>query len=237
MKSSSDKLKSRGYINNLDLSEYSTFPVEKLYLLADSKKAFKRTIAFHLLALRVDINEKRFVTLLLSSLNKEKALYTKIEICNILEKGNKETCLMITEYLGKIGDNQHKTIPENVSKKNSFPLPRDIVARILGRMNPECIDVLLDVLRCKDMERISEDLDAIGFMIFYNRSLETLDNFNRIKETIEEYKHNSLIVWKGVLCLSAFRLDEAKEYLIQLQKDIFNYTILKEIDRSLSMMR
>lgn len=237
MKSSSEKLKGRGYINNLDLSEYSIFTTEELYHLADSKLAFERTIAFHLLAQKININEKRFVALLLSKLKREKELYTKIEICSILEKGNKDTCRMITEYLGKIGDNQHQEIPETVSKKNSFPLPRDIIARILGRMNPENIEVLLEILKSGDVFQISEDLDAIGFMVFYNRSLETYDNFVCIKEAIEAHKHIPLIVWKGVLCLSAFRLEETRKYLLDLQKDVLNYTIMQEIDRTLGMIR
>ena len=48
---------------------------------------------------------------------KEKALYTKLEICDILTTGNELTIKRMIPYMGTIRGNQHRTIPEKVSKK------------------------------------------------------------------------------------------------------------------------
>ena len=40
----------------------------------------------------------------------------------------------MVEYLGQIGNNQHKVLPTNGFNKKSYPLPRDIIARTLAHM-------------------------------------------------------------------------------------------------------
>lgn len=47
----------------------------------------------------------------------EKALYTKLEICNILSTGNEMTIKKMIPYVGKIGKNQHHDIAKKVSMK------------------------------------------------------------------------------------------------------------------------
>lgn len=132
----------------------------------------------------------------------------------MLEQGNKMTALQMGTYLGKIGKNQYKEIPQKVSAKKSYPLPRDLIARSLGRMNLCVLPVLMEVLESKEVSRISEVLDAIGFMIFYHPEEAVLKNAQAILKVAKEYRENKMIVWKCLICLSAFSLQEVRAFLL-----------------------
>ena len=139
-------------------------------------------------------------------------------------------------YIGKIGNNQYKTLPDKVSDKKSYPLPRDIIARTLGKMSVSVFPVLTKVLYSGDIQKISEILDAIGFMTFYNQNLSTLTNARLVFETLEKFSDNNIIIWKSVLCLSAFPLIQCKEYLTDIKNKNYNNIIGKEAERSLRLI-
>lgn len=172
---------------------------------------------------------------LLIQLAHEKCLYTKIAICESLEKGNGETAKRMSSYLGRIGNNQHRKLPEKVSAKKSFPLPRDIIARSLGRMDVSVFPVLADVLKTAPAEQIREVLDAIGFMVFYHPQLADRKNAEGILRVMDIYKEDEIIVWKSILCLSAFPLLDSEEVLnsFVLRDDILG----KEAARSLAFCK
>lgn len=69
-----------------------------------------------------------------------------LKICNTLEKGNLKTAEQMIPYLGRIGHNQHLCLLNKVLKKSSYPLPRDIIARSLGKMDGTILPALLKVL-------------------------------------------------------------------------------------------
>lgn len=60
---------------------------------------------------------------LLTRLAVEKCLYTRLAICETLEKGDAGTARKMVPYLGKIVNNQHRCLPEKVS---AFPLNESI---------------------------------------------------------------------------------------------------------------
>ncbi len=53
------------------------------------------------------------------------------------------------EIIGDIGSNHEVSIPKKPFKKSSYPLPRDIVARILIRLGKPIIN---DLMRCIEGE-------------------------------------------------------------------------------------
>jgi len=234
MKSSNEDLKKRGYIENItinyDLNE------EEINELLESSDAYNRSIAVRILS-NNNKNNINMTKKILEKLSKEKALYTKIEMCNYLEKGNLETVKLMIDYLGLIGKNQYKEIPFSPSKKISYPLPRDIIARTLGRMGKNNLNILFEVLEKKDINKIREVIDSIGFMIFYNNELDTLDNFNNIKNIIEKYQFDKITLWKSITCLSAFKRQESINLLLKIKETEKNDTILLEIDRSLKIIK
>ncbi|MGL6297726.1 MAG: hypothetical protein ACRC1M_01025 [Methanobacteriaceae archaeon] len=190
MKSSNSQLRNRGFIDENDINKFKDYSTEALIKNLNSNISSERTAAIRLLSNKIRITNEDYVNKLLELLVTEKALYTRLEICNFLETGNKTTAKIMINYLGKIGNNQYKTIPNKVSKKNSYPLPRDIIARTLGKMDSNSssiLDILFCVLNSNNKSRISEVLDAIGFLIFYNNdknNLSTIENFNIILNSL-----------------------------------------------------
>lgn len=76
--------------------------------------------------------------------------------------------------MGTIRGNQHRTIPEKVSKK-SYPLPRDIIARTMAKMNPDYFSTILEIINYpEDKEVVAEAIDAIGWMVFIIKNWQLL---------------------------------------------------------------
>ncbi|SNT27931.1 hypothetical protein SAMN05446037_10721 [Anaerovirgula multivorans] len=212
MKSSKEDLLKRGFAVQEDIALLSGKPQEELLDLLHSDNAIIRTASAYNLS-STKQNKKIVTDELLKQLSVEKCLYTKLAICESLEKGDIDTAKQMINYLGKIGNNQHKQLPDKVSLKKSFPLPRDIIARSLGKMSVIVFPVLIDVLQSCDIEKISEALDAIGFMVFYNQQLSNEKNAQAIYDVMEKHQDSSLFLWKGILCLSAFPLVKSKKIL------------------------
>jgi hypothetical protein len=208
---------------------------EVLYEMIHSQTASERSAAIHILGER-HRSELRFVTAVLERLRKEKSLYTRLEICSALEQGNVEAARRIVKYLGAIGNNQHKTLPDRVSRKISYPLPRDIIARVLSKMSPEVFDALTEVLGQEDAGMIAEALDAIGSMVFYNQQLATPEHVQPIYDAMEKYRDHQVVLWKSVMCLSAFPLESSVRALEEIKAVCPGTVISDEADRSLRLI-
>ena len=204
--------------------------------MVDSSDPVGRTSAIHLLGLNYS-DEEKFISKILHQLCSKKCLYTKIEICSILERSSANTARQMICYLGKIGNNQHKNLPLGVSQKNSYPLPRDIIARTLGRMSVGVLPLMLEVLETDDAERIFEVLDAIGYMVFYNKELGSLKNLTYIIEMMDRFPDNQFLIWKGLTCLSAFALHESIQRLEEIKSNDEENLLAKEARRSLKKIQ
>lgn len=230
LKSNQKHLQKRGLATADDISELENSQPSELIKLLHSDCAVTRTAS----AYNLFPSDELTVTHLLEQLSAEKCLYTKIAICESLEKGNRNTARQMTRYLGKIGNNQHKVLPQKTSAKKSYPLPRDIIARSLGKMDTSVLPVLLDVLKIGDEVKISEVLDAIGFMTFYHPEIATDCNAQAVNELFRKYENSTLIIWKSIVCLSAFPLPQS---VAILQGFISKSNLLgEEANRSLCLI-
>ena len=231
LKSDLDKIKNRGMALDDDVNLLRDKPIEKIVDYLNSDDPVIRTSAA--------VNLKHFAdnvcNELLHQLSKEKSLYTKIAICEALQKGNIDTAVKMTAYLGIIGNNQYKKLPKKVSLKKSYPLPRDIIARTLSKMNINIFPVLLDVLKSDDSIKIHEVIDAIGFMVFYNQILSNNDNLKCIIHLMDKYEDDKILIWKCLTCLSAFNLEKSKNILNTFINNEENILSL-EAERSLSIL-
>lgn len=236
MKSSNEDLRKRGFIFKEDILNFQHLTNSELFLLINSQVSFERSVAISLLSSRLHTEDLDFVNMLLARLCIEKSLYTKIEICNTLEKGDIKTAKQMVAYLGCIGKNQHLCLPEKISQKKSYPLPRDIIARSLGKMNFRILPVLFDVLASNDEAKISEVIDTIGFLLFYNPDHVNDNFFKSITDTLDKYSDNNLIVWKCVCCLSSFRTKASIDVLNQILASNENHIIKSEAQRSLRLI-
>jgi len=237
MISDRNTLRSRGYIEDSSICEYKTWDKEALITLFRDTEAVKRSVAAKLLSIKFGVNTVNLARLFLEQLCKETKLYTRLEICTALEGGNEITATEMVQYIGKIGKNQHKTLPTRPSLKKRFPLPRDLIARSLGRMDEKIMPVLNKVLYSNDINKISEVLDAIGFLAFYNEAARTEQNLNSVLEVIDTYRDNSLIQWKGIICLTAFPFQASVNFLQDSIRNSINRLFVKEAERSLTILK
>lgn len=230
LKSSQEQLQKRGLATEKDIAELSILSQDQLIELLHADCAMTRTAS----ACNLSSNQEIVTSELLKQLLVERCLYTRIAICESLERGNINTANQMIDYLGKIGNNQYKKLPHKVSEKKSFPLPRDIIARSLGNMNIAVFPVLIEVIKSSDIFKISEVLDSIGYMVFYHPILATLQNAEPIFSLVDDYADSELILWKVMLCLSAFWLNDSKEILLKYANE--NTVLGMEAQRSLNIL-
>lgn len=175
--------------------------------------------------------------ILLEQLYKEKKLYTRLEICTALESGNSITASKMIPYIGRIGNNQHRVLPDRPSLKSSYPLPRDLIVRSLARMKREIMPVLMEVLDSNDRDKIREVLDAVGFLAFYDRDAATAEYMNKVIETAQKHEEDEVITWKAIVCLSAFPYVKSREFLKSISENSKNNLFASEAKRALKVMR
>ena len=229
MKSTEKQLESRGYFSSKIESVFTKKPFDELIEFLNSKSAVERTVSAGLLA---KAKNPKSIPFLCLALKKERKLYTKIEICNSLVSYGKSALPELIKLLGKIGNNQHKHIPETEFKKNNYSLPRDIVARIIIRIGKDALPFLTDILKSNDSIKISETIDTIGYICFYNRQEEIMLHL------INCYNNNSgneLIKWKVIRALSAF--PKSEKFLNNEYGLVENNRIKLEIKRSKKLIK
>ena len=234
-KSNREELRKRGFIENDDIDKCIDLKYDELIKRVNSKVAEERTVAIHILFNKFGLEHETFIQAILEQLCDEKCLYTKLKICEVLQTGDIFVVEKMIPFLGKIGNNQHRKLPEKISEKISYPLPRDIIARTLGKMDIVILQVLLKVFESNDKYSIYEVLDAVGFLVFYNNEVANSTLFNKIILLLERYNDDELMLWKVIICLSAFPLMECKEFLLSLLQS--NNSIIKEeVERSLKLI-
>lgn len=228
MKSSPTQLTQRGFLPNDYILPETSLPTETTKKLLNSPTATERTMAARIIAQ----SKGNFVALLIKALRNEKKLYTKIEICNALVAQSPDSIKPLIAELGKIGNNQHQTIPEKGFHKDSYPLPRDIAARTLSRIGTPALPELQDTLNSVDPGQLSEGIDAIGHICFHAHQPNI---FEPLKSCFVRNSTNDLIKWKIIRAVSAF--PESLDFLKEELADCFNPRIAREIERSSRLIR
>ncbi|MTI31137.1 hypothetical protein [Xanthovirga aplysinae] len=130
-----------------------------------------------------------------------------------------------------MGGNQHKSVPIKDFKKTSYPLPRDIASRKLANIGPKALPKLISVLEGNNNRQLSEVIDAVGFICFYNYQKEV---FQILIECHNRSGKNELIKWKLFRAMSAF--PESRQFLLKEKAKIENEGLRREIDRSLFLI-
>lgn len=227
----------RGYIEDKDLTGYQMKNKEELIKLLQDTQPGIRSIAARMLGLKCNMNDIKITEIILKELVKEKKLYTRIEMAAALEKGGGVTAKAMIHYIGKVGRNQHQSLPERPSAKKSFPLPRDFITRSLARMHTSIMPIMIEVLESEDKAKISEILDAIGYMAFYNLEVAKEEYLDSILKTMKEYEKDEVIYWKGLICLSGFPWSKTEEFLKSVVRENKTTLLVKEAERSLRLLK
>jgi hypothetical protein len=232
MKSTNEQLKNRGFAFDDDIKLYKNYNENELLTLLQDKEAYKRTIAIQLLS---KYNKENYIKLFCETLKTEKKLYTKIELCTVLENYKEKAIPYLMSLLGTIGKNQHKEIEIIDLDKKSYPLPRDIVGRILIRIGPKVFPEINKLLaEDKNINQIYEAIDVIGH-ITWNYKDYSMEN--TLLEYYKKHKDNEFIEWKIVRAFQSFISNEIKNILEKIITIHKNETIKEEAKRSIKRWR
>ena len=228
MKSNLQQLKNRGHVSDEILAGYQYVNNDALLDLLKSENAVERTVA-------AKISGKRkipeLLPLLCESLKTENKLYTKIAICKAIEEYGAGALEYLLPLVGKIGTNQHKKIDLIDLNKKSYPLPRDIVARIIIRIGKDVFPFLENVIENGTYEQKVEIIDAIGHIAFnYNDSRSEKVLLNTYNDTVDE-----LLKWKIIRAFQSFDSDEIK-IILEAEKNSSNIILREEAIRSLKQI-
>lgn len=230
MKSSNDQLESRGYVTKANIERYKHLDKDDLIIMLESEKATLRTIGARCLA---HFKEVEVIYALIEQLRCEKKLYTKIALTETLASYGTLSCKILIDYLGKIGNNQYKTLPNKKFNKSNYPLPRDIIARSIIKMGKVAIPYLVQCLKSDDESKILEALDACGYISYYENDTSAEST---IIEMFNKYKGNDLVIWKLLRVLQAFDSDEAISILeIYADSDVYQHRV--EATRSIEKIK
>ena len=229
MKSNENQLKNRGYIPTGDEKKYINATFEQRIAFLQSTTSTERTIGARLLT---NYSNPLAIHYLATALKQENKLYSKIAICDSIASFGIEAVPILIDLLGLVGNNQHKKITSEIFKKNNYPLPRDISSRILIRIGPLALPFLLNVLSDNNPIKISEAIDAIGFICYYNYQDQY---FEHLKKCYNKHHDNELIKWKIFRAMSAF--PESQFFLneqLQIPDNLIHAT---EIQRSIYLIK
>jgi HEAT repeat protein len=207
IKSNPIQLRNRGYIEDNDLLSYKKCTKKELIQLLKSKVSIERTIAARLLG---NYKDEETMDSLIEALLIEKKLYTKIAITESISLCGEKASQPLIKYLGMVGSNQHKVLPDKPFNKNNYPLPRDIIARTICKIGVPALKQLKKCLYTGEYEQIIEAVDAIGFISYYNNNDECFDD---IIELFSKHKNDNLMIWKLLRCLQAFPKEKSIELL------------------------
>jgi HEAT repeat protein len=221
----------RGEITERDLSRFSSLTNPELVNLLADPLAHNRTAAARLLGER---GYTEAIPSLCERLANEKALYSRLAASDALAVMGEASLPGLIALLGKIGSNQHRAIPDEGFYKKSYPLPRDLAARVIIRMGEAALPYLEDVLRQGQREAVLEAVDAIGHIAFYTKNTRSetvlLDLFDRPST-------DDLLRWKLTRAFQSFPSDQARELLEEIIQHNKNPVMRCEALRSLSLHR
>lgn len=224
-----EDLESRGYAGD-DFDYTRPYDITELETMLGSVNAVNRTQA----ALVIGYNRlTEMVPNLITTLIKEKKLYSKIEICNALSVMGEISIDPLLDNLGLIGNNQYRELPDKPFGKGGYPLPRDIAARTLVRMGETALIKTVKSSDRKSRIWLLEAVDVMGHISFYNRSTEASE---KLLELYHDNINDLLLRWKLIRAFSAFELEST---IVILQKEAENSrlpAIKWEAERSLRMI-
>ncbi len=231
MKSTDEQLQKRGYLTNEQEKSFEEISFKDLLIWLSSSLPIKRTAAARRLG-RI-LNPESIEPLCLA-LEKEKTLYCKLEICNTLILFGKDAVPHLVQRLGKIDNKQYKIPPKKKFGKKNYPLPHDIFARTLMKIGADALPELCSILQSDDDVKISEAIDAIGYICFYDTQKHE-DIASLVQQRYQKYTDNILIKWKLIRAMSAF--SELLLFLEQQYIQLHNKELRQEAERSIEIIK
>ncbi len=220
----------RGFTTEVENNLFISKSDIELIPLLKSNNPKERTSSATILGQR---KSEKAIFALCEQLKNEKSLYSKIAISEALGKIGKPAINKLVKYLGKIGNNQHKTLPKKIFNKWSYPLPRDIIARTICKIGDSILVDLNNILVNGNKKQIYEAIDAIGFISFYSGNKIS---FEILEKSLQKYSDDEIIKWKITRALSAFPSKKSEMILLNILKTSKKPELEWEAVRSLGLI-
>lgn len=230
MKSTKEQLQRRGFVSKDEWCHFANNSEDLLLEWIQSGCAKERSIAVRILSQQNKMQPEKLVEMLTS----ESALYTKIEIQKALIKHGHTAIPYLVEKLGIIGKNQYQTICNKDLGKKTFPIARDIAARILCGIGPSAIPALNDVLINGEISKKLEAMDAIGYIAYH---YDCYDSESLLLDLLEKNSDVLLLRWKIVRALQGFATINALNELFKQRENETEPILVAEIERSLFVIQ
>jgi len=227
MKSTKKQLETRGFINDDEVTKYRMNDTLSLSNMLNFGNPKERSIAARLLG---DKKDYKAVEKLCNALKKEKALYTKIEIQNALVKSDILAIPFLINHLGVIGKNQHKKINNDDLNKRTYPLARDIAARVLCQIGHKALPSLKEVIKSGGYNQRLEAIDAIGYITYH------YDDEACEEDLMELYRSkdcDDLMQWKIIKAMQSFKSERMQTELKEIIEKGNDEILIKEAKRSM----
>lgn len=227
MKSTEKQLENRGFIKGDEVIEYRMKGTLSLLNMLNFGNPKDRSIAARLLG---DKKDYKAVEYLCNALKKEKALYTKIEIQNALVKSDILAIPFLINHLGVIGKNQHKKINNDDLNKRTYPLARDIAARVLCQIGPKALPSLKEVIKSGGYKQRLEAIDAIGHITYHYASVGCEED---LMELYGSKDCDDLMQWKIIKAMQSFKSERMQTELKEIIEKGNDEILIKEAKRSM----
>lgn len=209
-----EKRRARGQVNEADMLHYALYSKSDLIRLLKADDPVARTCG----ALHLQKHKERDVVIeLCRRLMAEKKLYARIALCDTLVEFGELSLKPVFELLGGIGNNQEKTVAETGFYKFSYPLPRDIAARVICRIGVSAVAALESYLESsRNIKGVAEAIDAYGNIIYSNRLPCSSVVLQKI---VENHPDNDLLTFKVTRCLSGIKDQWSRQFLLHLLEE------------------
>jgi hypothetical protein len=231
MKSTERQLESRGFVTEETAALFKDISLEEIEELLKSHKPCEVTLGAKVSAF---VKHEQLLPLLCAALADEKKLYTKLAICEALAAYGESSLPYLIPLLGVIGNNQHKKAGLFDLNKKSFPLPRDIAARIIIRIGEPALPLLEDILVNGTYIQKAEAVDAIG-QIAYN--FKNLRSEHSLHNLFNAYSEDELICWKVIRALQSFNSCKTESLLKLIISESGNSIFTAEAERSMKQIQ
>ena len=229
MKDHSTARRQRGEVTLKDLEPFRHLTDGRLLGLLSDPEPQTRAAAARLLG---DRHCAEAVGALCERLAVEKALYARLAAGEALAAIGLPALSGLISLLGKVGGNQYRAVPDTGFYKKSYPLPRDLAARVIIRMGEEALPALEEVIWQGQRDAVLETVDAIGHIAFYSKNTRSqvvlLDLYRRSSG-------DDLTRWKLVRAFQSFSSTEVRELLEEIIQTNPNPVMRCDALRSLAL--
>lgn len=210
LKSSAEALSSRGFLDDAAFEALLASGAVSAPASLGAAEPRARTATARLIR-----QERRMdcIPALINALRAEKKLYAKLELCEALAAFGEASAPLLVPLIGTIGDNRHAVAGSYDLGKRSYPLPRDIAARVLVRIGPAGLPYLSAALATADEAASPEIVDAIGHIAWNYRD----ESLGPALLSMYRGAGDVLLRWKLIRAFRSFSLPGIRTALLEVR--------------------